>query len=107
MIAAIPAACLGCGTQTRNGSYCRRCAPAVEARRHNKAYDTPQWRRLSAAAISEHVRGNGWVCPGYRRAPHPSRDLTADHVVALANGGPVAGEVVVRCRSCNSRRGAR
>lgn len=108
MSAAIPAACLDCGTQTRNGSYCRKCAPAVEARRHNPAYDTPEWRRKRAAAIAAHVRVHGWVCPGYQRAPHPSRDLTADHPIALAIGGSLLEqETPAMCRSCNARKGSR
>lgn len=108
MHAAIPAACLDCGNQTRNGSYCRQCAPAVEARRHNRAYDTPEWRRRRAAAIRAHVAAHGWVCPGYRRPPHPSRDLTVDHPVALAAGGSLLEQgLEVLCRSCNSVKGAR
>jgi 5-methylcytosine-specific restriction enzyme A len=107
-VAAIPAACLGCGQQTRNGSYCRSCAPAVEARRHNPAYDSPEWRRHRATAIAAHVRENGWICPGYNRPPHPSRDLTVDHPVALANGGAVIQAAApILCRSCNSRKGRR
>lgn len=35
-------------------------------------------------------------------------DLTADHVVARANGGVTTPEnLVTRCRPCNSRKGAR
>ncbi len=34
-----------------------------------------------------------------------TRDLTSDHVVALARGGSNAGVQRVLCRPCNSRRG--
>jgi 5-methylcytosine-specific restriction endonuclease McrA len=105
---AIPAACLSCGQQTANGSYCARCAPAVEARRHNRAYDTPAWRRFRNAAVAAHVRAHGWICPGYNRPAHPSRDLTVDHPVALAAGGALLqDEAPVLCRACNSAKGTR
>ena len=107
-LAAIPAACLGCGIQTRHGSYCHDCRSQVEGRRHNPAYDTPEWRRRSAAAIAAWVRANGWICPGYGRTRHPSRDLTVDHPTALAHGGSLLEqETPVLCRECNSRKGSR
>lgn len=54
-----------------------------------------------SAAVREWVRLHGWVCPGYERPTHPSRDLTAAHSVAVALGGDEIGGVL--CRSCNSR----
>lgn len=36
-----------------------------------------------------------------------TEDLTADHVLALANGGTNDGERQVLCRPCNSSKGAR
>jgi 5-methylcytosine-specific restriction enzyme A len=48
------------------------------------------------------------------RAAHPwceecgaTEDLTADHLTAIANGGDPLGPLLVLCRSCNSRRGAK
>lgn len=49
---------------------------------------------------------NGWVCPGWRRDGHPSRELTADHVDPIALGGPQGGALAVLCKSCNSAKQA-
>jgi 5-methylcytosine-specific restriction endonuclease McrA len=101
-------ACLGCGTQTRHGSYCTACAPGVEKRRHNSAYDSGEWRRLRAEAIQAHVERYGWLCIGDdQHGAHQTTDLTVDHPVALANGGTHDQELHVCCRSSNSRKGAR
>ena len=54
------------------------------------------------AAVAAWVAQNGWVCPGWRRRPHPARDLTADHIVPYSQGGR---RLRVLCRSCNSRKG--
>ena len=66
------------------------------------------WARQSQAAVAAHVAAHGWLCPGdgIKRGPHPSRDLTGDHVVPRAQGGTAADGIIVRCRSCNARRGA-
>ena len=51
------------------------------------------------------MAANGWVCPGYRRLPHPSkRRLTADHIVPASKGGR---RLAVLCVSCNSRKRAK
>ncbi|SKF61371.1 Uncharacterised protein [Mycobacteroides abscessus subsp. abscessus] len=63
-------------------------------------------RKRRARAVAEHVARLGWVCPGYGVPAHESRDLTADHVLAVANGGG-DGALAVLCRPCNSRKGAR
>ena len=98
-------ACLGCGRQTRQGSYCAVCATEVERRRHNRAYDTGEWRRRRAEAIAAHVRRFGWRCLGDAvHGAHDTRDLTADHPVALANGGTHDQELGVMCRAANSRK---
>ena len=64
-------------------------------------YANAAWRKLSRAMRAKQP----WcsVC-------FTNRDLTLDHLVPLAKGGavvPDASGVVVLCRSCNSRRGAR
>lgn len=76
--------------------------------------ESPTWhagnkrseRRRRVLAIADHRALYGDWCPGYGVAAHPSADLTADHVVAVANGGADGG-LRVLCRSCNSRKGAR
>lgn len=47
---------------------------------------------------------HGDHCPGYDRPPHPSSDLTADHVVPVAAGGSEDGPLGVLCRQCNARK---
>jgi hypothetical protein len=64
-------------------------------------------RKRRQTLIAEHVRQYGWVCPGFERPPHPSHDLTCDHLVAQARGAAPESEIRVLCRSCNGRRGAR
>lgn len=61
-------------------------------------------RRRRILTIQAWVRANGWVCPGYRRGPHPSRDLTAAHTTAVAQGGKHS-PLLVLCRPCNSMQG--
>ncbi|WP_318553294.1 HNH endonuclease [Corynebacterium provencense] len=63
-------------------------------------------RQRRAAAVRRHREAHGDWCPGFGRPPHRSADLTADHVVAQADGGAAAGDLSVLCRSCNSRKNA-
>lgn len=95
--------CLSCGIPTEEGSRCAECAPAarVDRRRGRKRERrSSAWDRLSKRAR----RAQPWCseCGS-------TDDLTADHVVPLADGGPMlpgpAG-VAVLCRSCNARKGA-
>lgn len=58
-----------------------------------------RWRRLRDAAIRRHP----WCedCGA-------TEDLTGDHRIPVSLGGMnVPGNVAVRCRSCNSRKGNR
>lgn len=66
----------------------------------------PGDRARRAAAVREHRARHGDWCPGWRSPPHPATDLTADDVVPVMDSGRPSAELVVRCRSCNSRRGA-
>lgn len=61
----------------------------------------PRERARRKAVVDAWVVANGWLCPGYERPAHPSKDLTAAHGTAVARGGrDIKG---VLCRSCNSR----
>jgi 5-methylcytosine-specific restriction protein A len=97
--------CLTCG-RLSPASRCpthARTAEAARTRRKRvvRPYTwTEQQRRKHA--VDDHVAQHGYVCPGYRRPAHESHDLTADHVVAVANGGAESGELQVLCRACNS-----
>jgi 5-methylcytosine-specific restriction endonuclease McrA len=58
-----------------------------------------RWRALAAAAIRRHP----WCEDCGSR-----EDLTGDHRIPLSLGGlTVPGNVAVRCRPCNSRKGRR
>jgi 5-methylcytosine-specific restriction protein A len=63
---------------------------------HRRGY-TREWQALAAAAIA----AQPWCtdCGA-------TEDLTGDHPIALANGGHPLQVSEVRCRSCNSARGA-
>jgi hypothetical protein len=65
-------------------------------------------RRRRAVAYWRATVGD-W-CPGVPelgRGAHPAANLTADHVLEVAAGGPEDGPLVVRCGPCNSARSAR
>lgn len=85
---------------THQAERMRRAAPSPSSR----AGDDPAERERRAAAVSAWVNDNGWVCPGYRRDPHVSHDLTAAHATAVAAGG-TRSPLTVLCRGCNSRQG--
>lgn len=87
--------CLSCRALSF-GSYCVPC------QRRRKAFRNAEAERCWVA-VDAHRREFGDWCPGYGVPPHPSNDLTADHVDPRQPGG----RLVVRCRSCNSRKGGR
>jgi len=94
--------CTGCGDIIATGSRCRDCRPADTRVRKDKgqaAYD-PTWRKLSVKArrMSPFCQDCGAV-----------EDLTADHVLPKSDYPELVhalDNLAVRCRSCNSRRGA-
>lgn len=104
-----PRPCLGCGRVIPTGSRCPDCARDTRrAKRLRRPYsDTAVEKRRRRAAVAEWVSTHGWLCPGWQREPHPSTDLVADHIVAVAAGGAESGPLRVLCRRCNSARGAR
>lgn len=104
--------CLDCSTPTPVASpRCPDCEAAHPVAhnfgsRHNKAYDTHQWRAFSKRKIAAHVRRHGWNCPGFGVRPHPATDLTCNHKVRLADGGPALPDrdgADVYCNACNIR----
>lgn len=100
--------CLDCNRLTP-GSRCGGCRNArdritLRAKRERRPYTrTEQERR--AQAVAAWISSNGYVCPGYHRSPHHSRDLTAEHPHAVARGGAEDQPLTVLCRSCNSSKG--
>ena len=101
--------CTVCGVITsRAGSRCTAHARQSNRSRHNALYSTRAWQRLSARVLRTWRGEHGDWCPGYQRDAHRATDLTVDHVVPLAAGGPPfdIGNTAVLCRSCNSTKGA-
>lgn len=88
--------CLTCGTLIRTGTWC-------SVHRARPGYDHGE-RIRRVKVVAAHVQAHGWVCPGFQTNPHPSFDLTADHLVSVSRGGAESGSLRVLCRSCNSRR---
>src|SRR5262249_47217281 len=87
-------ACLDCYAVTTNRTRCVACAAkkkgvaaGLRPAPRQPAYAQSRWRTLSKRIRDEWVAEHGWVCPGWRRPAHPSRDLTVDHVVQLIDGG--------------------
>ena len=91
----MPRRCLDCGRLAAG----TRCTPCHRARRAFRAVEEGRCRE----AVAAHRAIHGDWCPGWGVPPHASSDLTADHVTARL----VGGRLVVLCRSCNGRKGAR
>lgn len=81
--------CLDCGTRC-HGSRCPHCART----RHNHAYNSTRKRARARAVIAASPRCE--ICGS-------SRNLTADHIIPVIEGG-AAGPLRVLCRRCNSAR---
>ncbi len=88
---------------------CRRrnCAnPTHRYRSRGPRSEFKSWPEIQrrAAAVDNWRLTNGDTCPGWHTPPHESNDLTADHIIPVAAGGPETGELGVLCRICNSRK---
>lgn len=103
--------CLVCG-QLSAGPRCPTHAlPRTRPNSQRRpGYDWAEVQRRKAA-VDAHRDQYGEVCPGWAHQPHhpvvPPNILTADHDHAVGAGGDESGPLVVRCRSCNSSRGAK
>lgn len=97
--------CLGCGALTRNpAGRCRTCEADKQrvrnAQPHRQAYNDADYRSARRAARLGRY-GPCVDCGG-------TDDLTLDHKVPLILGGRNhPSNWAVRCRDCNSRKGAR
>jgi hypothetical protein len=83
--------CLTCGRLT-NATRCPACQRTLD-----RAYNDRGYRRLRSE-IRAGQHGPCIDCATWH-------DLTCDHLIPVTKGG-AGGPIVVRCRSCNSRRGA-
>ena len=93
--------CLDCRRPTSGGPRCPEHTRLHDAAR-TAVYSNPKWGRASRRAI-RNARG---ICPGYGVPPHPSDDLTGDHLIPLERGGDPFDprNVSVLCRGCNARK---
>ena len=102
----------GCGRLTPRSRCAEHEHERERERERAKAARRPTMRTYAetkrrAEAVAGHVAAFGWWCPGWRdRPPHPSADLCADHLHPPGAGGREDGPLLVRCRPCNSARGA-
>jgi 5-methylcytosine-specific restriction protein A len=103
--------CLDCSRLTANASRCNECGAAYAAKLNAKRGGSTargygyRWRKLALSVITEHRQSYGEQCPGYGVAPHPSSDLTVDHIIPKAVGGTDdRTNLRVLCRRCNSRK---
>ena len=67
---------------------------------------TYRQRKYREETIKRHLQMNGFICFGYKRDPHFSTDLTADHPIPTSKGGDEYQDLIVLCRSCNSSKQA-
>src|SRR5690606_24266086 len=107
--------CLGSAIHPMNhtlvrkpNTRCSECANAIRKpidkhKRLVRPY-THAMRKRRADVVKQHVELNGYVCPGWEREPHPSRDLTADHVEPFHRTHDENSSLQVLCRQCNSRK---
>ena len=68
--------------------------------------------KLRTQCIGTWVRAHGWVCPGYKRDPHPVGEglLTADHIYPRSTHPHLVHDITnygVLCGPCNSHKGDR
>jgi 5-methylcytosine-specific restriction enzyme A len=78
-------------------------------RRSRSGQPTPSYqeKQRRKAVVDKWIEQHGNICPGWNVEPHPSLDLTADHVIPQSISGSAVGELQVLCRRCNSARGGR
>jgi 5-methylcytosine-specific restriction protein A len=69
-----------------------------------RPYASAAWQRHSRTTLAAWRQEHGDLCPGFRRPPHATADLTVDHTIPLGAGGALLGPTTVLCRSCNSRK---
>ena len=84
----------------------RRSAPS---RAQDQVYADPLYRRVRKSILTAWVRDRGYWCPGapdLAHGPHPSTDLTIDHLTPISQGGHLTDRRNLRvlCRSANDRK---
>lgn len=90
--------CVTCGVPTRN----TRCP------QHSIGRDYKDERRRMQL-LADYRNTHGDVCPGTPwcdtpNTPHPTTDLTVDHIKRRIDGGTLNDGWRIMCRTANSRR---
>lgn len=100
--------CLDCNRLHTNTSRCGSHQQA-KRQRYNTAYSDPEYKRNRRILLDDHIARHGWICPGATdldHEPHPSTDLTADHIIPTSEGGTHAlDNLRVLCRRMNTSKG--
>ena len=96
--------CIECGDVVLNTRRCSKHPAKVYAKRQKSL--TYKQRKFREKAVSDHIQMHGYICGGYKRKPHFSTDLTADHPIPTSKGGDQYQMLIVLCRSCNSSKQA-
>ena len=105
--------CLQCHRLTSNGTRCPSCQALTDQAKWQRRPLTNAERKRRATAVHNWRTEYGEHCPGIPaagippHATHPGNPLTADHLHPVALGGSESGEIVVRCRRCNSIKSSR
>jgi 5-methylcytosine-specific restriction endonuclease McrA len=102
------AACTKIIAVTTKGGRCDECRRDYDRQRRQwrgktaaRGYDAA-WRRMVALAIRAHP-----YCTDCGLVGSGDNPLTGDHIVPRVDGGQnTPSNIAVRCRVCNSRRGA-
>lgn len=104
-----PRPCLVCGVPTRGSRCPAHALPAWGSNRGKDPAYSGDWPAIRAGLVRDWVAEHGWWCPGVEgRPPHPSRDLTGDHIIPVAEGGTHdRTNLRVLCRGCNTSRAVR
>lgn len=98
--------CLTCGTPTTH--TCPRCGRQQSTTQKKGNRDTADERaRRHILQQWRVVHGN--ICPGTAWCatpgePHPTKDLTVDHIIPQSAGGTLDQGWEIMCRSANSRK---
>lgn len=97
-----PCLTTGCPRLATTGSYCTHCTTTRNRQRNaRRTHLNGDWPKVSRTVRDAWVAEHGWLCPGWQRDPHPSTDLTVDHITAGTRDDGLA----ILCRSCNASKG--
>ena len=96
--------CYDCGKVSDQ----RKCPEHRIQKKYKKKQKSVSYaqRKYRRQAVDNHIKQYGNICFGYKRRPHFSTDLTADHPMPTSKGGNEYQKLDVYCRSCNSSKQA-